>query len=479
MKEILLFFCIAVSAGALAQTGRPDPDFHLYLLIGQSNMAGRAPVDEAGKKGDPRILMLDSSGQWVTAKDPLHFDKPKAAGVGPGRAFAAQMLEPGKKIRIGLIPCAWGGSPIKVWQPGARYFDAHPYDDAVKRTRIAMQQGVLKGVLWHQGESDNDPVHAAGYMAQLTELIKRLRTDLQSPGLPFVAGEIGYFNKKGTLINTIINQLPQQVPYTAVVTAAGLTDKGDLLHFNTASARELGKRYAAAMKQLQKSLSDQETKQAPVVALCFDDAEESHYSVVAPLLKKYRFGATFMVCEFPRKTPADTAYYLSWSQIAALHRMGFEIGNHTGHHKNMTKMDRAQMQEEIRYIETKCGEYGIPKPVSFAYPGNRSDSLSQVVLKEMGYRYARQGGSRFYDPEKDPALNIPSYTMGAGEKLGARTWQALKSLQPRQILVFTIHGVPDTLHPGYTTAPADLEAYLRYMKAQHFKVVALRDLGAN
>ena len=85
---------------------------------------------------------------------------------------------------------------------------------------------------------------------------------------------------------------------------------------------------------------------------------------------------------------------MNWQQIAALHKHGFEIGNHTGHHKNMTKLSREEMQKEIAYIETKCKEYGIPKPVSFAYPGNRSDSLSQVVLKEMGYRFARAGGSK-------------------------------------------------------------------------------------
>ncbi|WP_018628808.1 sialate O-acetylesterase [Niabella aurantiaca] len=253
MKTILLFFCMAVSAKAGAQSDGQDPDLHLYLLIGQSNMAGRGPLDEAGKKEDPRILMLDSLDQWVVATDPVHFDKPKMAGVGPGRAFAAGMLKTGKKVRIGLIPCAWGGSPIRVWQPDARYFKARPYDDALRRARIAMQKGVLKGVLWHQGESDNDTVHAAVYMARLEELVARLRTDLKDPHLPFVAGEIGYFNKKGTLINTIIDQLPQQVPGTAVVSAKGLMHKGDSVHFDTPSARELGRRYAAAMKQLQDS----------------------------------------------------------------------------------------------------------------------------------------------------------------------------------------------------------------------------------
>jgi hypothetical protein len=156
-----------------------------------------------------------------------------------------------KSVQIGLVPCAWGGSPIKVWEPGAVYLKQfHPWEFAVERIHAAMQRGVIKGILWHQGESDNDSAHAAIYLDKLTTLINRLRTELQQPNLPFVAGEIGHFNKK-VMINEVINQLPQHVTHTAVVSAAGLTDKGDHLHFDAAGARELGKRYATAMKTLQ------------------------------------------------------------------------------------------------------------------------------------------------------------------------------------------------------------------------------------
>ncbi|MEI6947820.1 polysaccharide deacetylase family protein [Paraflavisolibacter sp. H34] len=219
-----------------------------------------------------------------------------------------------------------------------------------------------------------------------------------------------------------------------------------------------------------------EQVQAPTVVLSFDDGEISHYTVVAPLLKKYRFGATFCVCDFPWKNPADTVNSMNWKQIAGLHKMGFEVGNHTGHHKNMTKLSREEMLREVGYIENKCREYGIPKPISFAYPGNREDSLPQVVLKEMGYKFARTGGSKLYDPKQHPALAIPSYTMGSTEKLQERTWTALKSLQPGQVLVFTIHGVPDAAHPDYTTSETVFTQYLDYMKAHHFKVIAMRDL---
>lgn len=251
MKIVFLF--VFISLANLCATAQPavDSNFHIYLLIGQSNMAGRAPIDNESKKINPHIFMLDKNDNWVPATDPVHFDKPGVAGVGPAINFAKEMLGNNKNIKIGLVPCAWGGSPIRVWEPDSIYFNnAHPYDGAVSRAKIAMLKGVLKGILWHQGESDNNPRSAAVYMEKLKTMIHRFRTDLQLPEVPFVAGEIGYFGK-GILINKVIDELPLNVPNTAVVSAAGLTDKGDKTHFDTKSARELGKRYALAIVALQ------------------------------------------------------------------------------------------------------------------------------------------------------------------------------------------------------------------------------------
>ncbi|MEI6948370.1 sialate O-acetylesterase [Paraflavisolibacter sp. H34] len=248
------FFSLCLLFASLiggAQQQQPDPNFHVYLLIGQSNMAGRGRPDSESKRPHPQLLMLDKENHWVPATDPVHFDKPGSAGVGPAISFAQEMLGNDKHTRIGLVPCALGGSPIRVWQPDSVYLQVwHPYDDALRRARLAMQQGVLQGILWHQGESDNTRGRSALYLDNLKTLVRRLRTDLGLPDLPFVAGEIGYFNKDN-YINPVVNQLPQQVPQTAVVSARGLTDKGDRLHFDTPSARELGKRYAAALKGLQ------------------------------------------------------------------------------------------------------------------------------------------------------------------------------------------------------------------------------------
>lgn len=217
---------------------------------------------------------------------------------------------------------------------------------------------------------------------------------------------------------------------------------------------------------------------APIVVLTFDDAVISHYEVVAPLLKKYHFGGTFFVCEFPRKAPEDSLKYMTWLQIAKLNKMGFEIGNHTRIHKHVNRMKRAEMYDELGYIEQKCKEYAIPKPVSFAYPGYDTDSLSQVVLGEMGYRYGRIGGGKSYIPTEHKSLLIPSFsTTGTTEKARERVMKVLQEAQPGLIIVFTIHGVPDTAHPTVSTSPEYFTQYLQYMRDHRFKVIAMRDLS--
>lgn len=477
---------LGISFNTYAQKNA-DKAMDLYLLIGQSNMAGRGAIDEQSKSVSETIFMLDKNNNWVVAKDPLHFDKPYA-GVGPGLSFAHAMLEGKKNTQIGLIPCAWGGSPIKVWSPGAKYFENFPYDEAIARAKIAMQKGQLKGILWHQGESDNDASKAEVYLGKLKVLIANLRRDLNMPNLPFVAGEIGRFNKED-YINKIVNTLPDEVENTAVVSSEGLTDKGDQLHFDSSSARELGKRYAEVMKKLQgkitgenKSKTDKPKKVSsaksnqPKVVLTFDDAEISHYNNVAPLLKKYGFDATFFVCEFPTRNPEENKEYMNWNQIKELHKKGFEIGNHTGHHKNVTKLSPDEIKKEVLYIDAKCKEFGIPKPISFAYPGNRYDTISQRVLKEFGYQFARTGGAKYYKADEDSKFAVPSYTVISSDKYAERTMKALESLKEDEILVLTFHGVPDVLDPDYSTTIENLKEILKFIKEKKYKVVAMRDL---
>jgi hypothetical protein len=233
----------------------PDETFHLYLLIGQSNMAGRGQVGAPDTETHPRVLALDRTDRWLPASDPIHFDKP-IVGVGPGLTFGKVIAEHTPSARIGLIPCAVGGSPISTWQPGGYWEQtgSHPYDDAIARTHLAQRNGLLKGILWHQGESDSNEHDAERYLGRLEALIARLRSALHAPGAPFVAGTLGDFvlvrNPWAQVVNDALLDLPRRVERTACVKAEGLEHKGDDLHFDAASARELGRRYAEAMIQL-------------------------------------------------------------------------------------------------------------------------------------------------------------------------------------------------------------------------------------
>lgn len=234
----------------------PKADFHLFLLVGQSNMAGRGDVAPENREPTPRVYAFDRNGEWRPAVDPIHFDKP-VAGVGPGRSFAAVLAGRDSKISIGLIPAACGGSPISSWQPGA-YFDqtdSHPYDDAIFRAKQAMKHGTLKGILWHQGESDCDEKLASVYQEKLEQLVERFRVDLGDPALPVIIGQLGQFeavpwNDGTRQVDTAHKAVARKMSNVGFVRSDGLTVKTDLVHFDAPSQREFGKRYAVAYLSL-------------------------------------------------------------------------------------------------------------------------------------------------------------------------------------------------------------------------------------
>ena len=231
-------------------------NFHLYLLIGQSNMAGRGEVSDQDRQIHQRVFALNKDNAWVPASDPIHFDKP-IAGVGPGLTFGKVMADSKPGIRIGLIPCAAGGSSIRHWERDAYHeqTDSKPYDKALKRAVIAMKNGIVKGILWHQGEGDSIEESAPVYEQNLVSFVHRLRKDLGLPDVPFIAGQLGEFFREehsfARVVNEAIIRLPEHVDNVAVVDSKGLTVKSDNVHFNAESAREFGRRYAAAMLKME------------------------------------------------------------------------------------------------------------------------------------------------------------------------------------------------------------------------------------
>jgi hypothetical protein len=244
------FSLLLVTAGGLyaqdpATYEGPKDKLHIYLLIGQSNMAGRAPYTEEEAGVVDRCFLLNGDDKFEPAKNPLNRYSTIRKGLemqkmNPGYTFSKKMLKAQPGISIGLVVNAKGGSRIEQWKKGTQF-----YADAIRRTKEAQKAGTLKGILWHQGESNSKAPD--GYTDKLAALVKDLRTDLGIKDLPFVAGQI--INHDA--INAEVAKLPEKSPATSFVSSDGLKGQ-DRWHFNADSMRKLGERYADEMLKLQK-----------------------------------------------------------------------------------------------------------------------------------------------------------------------------------------------------------------------------------
>lgn len=231
-----------------SQHSAADSGMDLYLLIGQSNMAGRAEIGPAERDSLKNVYLFTGTG-WEPAANPLNRYSTvrkalKMQKLGPGYGFARK-LEACTGRKIGLIVNARGGTSIAWWAKGytgPNDFDL--YEQAVAQAKKALRSGHLKGIIWHQGE--NDQRHPATYMAQLKILVENLRRDLGVRAF-FVAGEIGAWRQSSAAMNRVLGTVPQQIPDAACATTEGLTPlKGDTTnpHFDTRSQIVLGERYA-------------------------------------------------------------------------------------------------------------------------------------------------------------------------------------------------------------------------------------------
>ena len=223
-----------------------------------------------------------------------------------------------------------------------------------------------------------------------------------------------------------------------------------------------------------------------VVVLTFDDAVKSHRTFVAPLLKELGFSATFFVTQ---RWMADTANFMTWDEIAEIHRMGFEIGNHSWTHGNFSSpREAARLPAELALVESELQKVKVPKPTSFAYSGNSFGPEAVEQLKALGYTLARRGmqpevpygkieAGPLYDPEGHHPLLIPT----SGDSYPGWTLQHFQKVVdqagPGKIKVLQFHGVPDPSHPWVDTPPALFREEMSYLKSQGFQVIALRDVA--
>lgn len=223
-----------------------------------------------------------------------------------------------------------------------------------------------------------------------------------------------------------------------------------------------------------------------LVVLTFDDGRRSDVELVGPLLARHGFGATFYVTE--GLGFEDKSRFLDWDEIGWLHDAGFEIGNHHGRHVAVDTQTPEEFERDLRHMEESCAAHGIPKPVTYCYPGGHHCRTAVEVLHEAGYLFARRCCSpehvdhaegahgRAYDPDEDHPLLIPTAGIG-GAAWGLDDLCAAVSMAgDGRIAVICLHGVPDD-HPFCSTAPEVFERFVDHLAEHGCTVIALRDLA--
>ena len=233
----------------------------LFILVGQSNMVGWAPIPE-GEKSSPQVYVFSNDYHWRIASEPIEsafnqvdkVSEDRIAGFGPSLAFALSSLERHPEIVIGLIPCAKNASGIIEWQRNRS--DQTLYGSCLKRARAASPMGQISGILFFQGEADAlDPVqypdpkpHPEEWASLFSTFVTEFREDLNQPNLPVIYAQIGSTSSPEAFINWEIvkeQQASASLPMTIMITTDDLPLM-DGVHFTTDSYRIIGSRFADA-----------------------------------------------------------------------------------------------------------------------------------------------------------------------------------------------------------------------------------------
>ena len=275
MKKLLttitaVIFCVT----AFAQ--KPDPNFHIYLCIGQSNMeAGARPAEQDLDFNNPRFSFMAAvdmpnlnreMGKWYTAVPPICRE---GNNMGPVDFFGRKMIENlPEEIKVGVINVSVAGAKIELWDKKdykeyidnerdwmkdiVKQYGGNPYQRLVDMAKLAQKDGVIKGILMHQGESNSeDPLWPERVKRIYDNLCKDL--GLNPKETPLLAGELKYEEQDGVcwrFNRDIMPRLPEVLPNAHIISALGCQSTGDQFHFNTEGMRLLGYRFADKMLEL-------------------------------------------------------------------------------------------------------------------------------------------------------------------------------------------------------------------------------------
>ena len=275
MKMKLMMFLLTVLLIPAAQVwADPDPNFHIYLCFGQSNMEGGGRIEEQDRVADPRFRLLAdfdvpsrnwTKGQWYDAVPPL---TRRTRGISVVDSFGKTMIANlPKNIRVGVVKVGVSGTKIELWDKDgfqaylatadawkvklANEYNENPYAYLVELAKIAQQSGVIKGILLHQGESNAEDKDWPKKVKKVYgDLMKDLK--LKPESVPLLAGEVVNADQGGekASANEVMKKLPETLPNSYVISSAGLPCNADHLHFTAEGYRQFGKRYAEKMLTL-------------------------------------------------------------------------------------------------------------------------------------------------------------------------------------------------------------------------------------
>ncbi len=260
---VILIVFLSLSVLSIAQSGSqastsdgkstklPKPNkVWVFLLAGQSNMAGRGVVEAQDTLIDPRIFSINAQGEVIFAKEPLHFYEPNLVGLDCGLSFGKALLPyiP-KKVSILILPTAVGGSSIGQWLGDSIHRKVKLWSNFLEKVAIGKKYGQIKGILWHQGESDANDKNSPLYPENLARLLQNFRTAVGNPQLPVLMGELGAYSQnpeQWKKINQLIWAHAAKDLFTSVISTQDLQHKGDKIHFDSAGQRVIGQRFAEA-----------------------------------------------------------------------------------------------------------------------------------------------------------------------------------------------------------------------------------------
>ncbi len=280
MKKILLAICglslLATSCNS-APKEAPKEELQVYLCIGQSNMEGSADIEAQDSIVSDRLLMMptmqwsDSSrmlGVWTKGLPPQsHQNSHLSICDYFGRNMVDSLPE---NVKVGLITTAIGGCDMRMFDKviykdylatynepwfldRVKSYGDYPYQRLVDMAKIAQKDGTIKGIILHQGETNNGDSLWCNYVKAVYDSLL-VDLNLNAVDVPLIAGEVVPESSNGVCaaMNGIIDLLPETIPTAHVVSAEGLAVRDDNVHFNSAGVREYGRRYAEAMLEAQR-----------------------------------------------------------------------------------------------------------------------------------------------------------------------------------------------------------------------------------